>query len=109
MSTIRRLPFHLIVLASLGIGVALAHAAQNRRVVHKTPPVYPELARRMHLSGTVVLEVTVLPDGSVAQMRTESGHAMLAEAAQEAVRRWRFEPAPETSNTTVNVNFGEQQ
>jgi TonB family protein len=59
----------------------------------------------MHVSGTVVVHVTVLPDGSVSDTKVESGHALLSPAAQDAVRRWRFEPASETSDLTVDVNF----
>jgi len=73
--------------------------------VTKVPPVYPELARRMHVSGTVVVHLTVQPDGSVSDTKVESGHALLSPAAQEAVRRWRFEPASDTTDLTVDINF----
>lgn len=59
----------------------------------------------MRISGKVVLVVVVLPDGSVSDTHPESGHAMLVPAAQDAVRHWRFAPAPETSETTVEINF----
>jgi len=78
-----------------------------RRVVSKAAPVYPELARRMHVSGTVVMHVTVQPDGSVSDARVESGHALLAAAAEQAVRKWRFEPGPDATGMTVDVNFAE--
>ena len=61
----------------------------------------------MHVSGTVVVHLTVQPDGSVSDAKVESGHALLSPAAQEAVRHWRFEPAPDTSDLTVDVNFTE--
>ncbi len=89
------------------MGAGLAHAANaHRAVVSKVAPVYPELARRMHVSGTVVVHLTVLPDGSVSDAKVESGHALLCPAAQEAVKRWKFEPSAETSDMTVDVNFG---
>ncbi len=106
MATLRRLPLYLLLLGALGMGAGLAHAASaHRAVVSKVPPIYPELARRMHVSGTVVVHLTVAPDGSVSDAKIESGHALLSPAAQEAVKRWKFEPSSETSDMTVDVNF----
>jgi len=59
----------------------------------------------MHVSGTVVVHLTIQPDGSVSDAKVESGHALLGPAAQEAVKRWKFEPSPETTDLTVDVNF----
>ncbi len=107
MATVRRLPAHLLLLCALALGAGLTHAASNthRAIITKVAPVYPELARRMHISGTVVVHLTVQPDGSVSDTKVESGHALLSPAAQEAVRRWRFEPASETTDLIVDVNF----
>lgn len=106
MAHSRRLSAHLLLLGTLVLGTSSALAANSHRaIVSKVPPVYPELARRMHVSGTVVLHLTVAPDGSVSDAKVESGHALLGPAAQDAVRRWKFEPSSETSDMTVDVNF----
>jgi TonB family protein len=108
LSTTRRFPPHLLLLGVLALGVGLAHAASARRtVLNKVPPIYPELARRMHVSGTVVMHLTIQPDGSVSDAKVESGHALLGAAAQQAVRQWRFEPGPDATDLTVDVNFAE--
>jgi TonB family protein len=91
-------------LSVLFAGVALA-APTPRAVVSRVAPAYPELARRMHVSGKVVLLVTIQPDGKVSGTKVESGHALLAPAAQDAVSRWRFVPAPEASESEIDVNF----
>jgi len=102
----RRLPAYLLLLGVLALNASFAHAASaHRAVVSKVPPVYPELARRMHVSGTVVVHLTIQPDGSVSDAKVESGHALLGPAAQEAVKRWKFEPGSETTDLTVDVNF----
>jgi len=88
---------------------AAAFAATPRAVVSRVPPAYPELARRMHVSGKVVLLVTIQPDGKVSATKVESGHALLAPAAQDAVSRWRFAPGPDTSESEVDVNFADGQ
>jgi TonB family protein len=60
----------------------------------------------MHVGGKVVLLVSIKADGTVSSTKVESGHALLAPAAQDAVSRWRFAPGPEASETQVDVNFG---
>jgi TonB family protein len=59
----------------------------------------------MHVGGKVVLLVTVQADGTVSATKIESGHALLAPAAQEAVAHWRFAPGPEASESEIEVNF----
>jgi protein TonB len=58
-------------------------------------PVYPRQARREGWEGRVTLFVSVGPDGRAhaLSVRQSSGHAVLDDAAVEAVRRWRFSPA----------------
>lgn len=58
-------------------------------------PKYPRLSRRLREQGTVLLEMLVLPDGSVAELRvkTSSGFERLDQAALDAVKSWRFFPA----------------
>lgn len=101
----RRVFSSLLLLGVLALGSVTAQAGSRRAIVSKVPPVYPELARRMHVSGVVVVQLTVAPDGSVSDAKIESGHTLLGAAAQDAVKRWRFEPATETTSMTVDVNF----
>jgi protein TonB len=58
-------------------------------------PAYPASARRLGAQGTTLLSVFVTADGRVGdvQVRQSAGHGDLDQAAVEAVRRWRFEPA----------------
>ncbi len=59
----------------------------------------------MHVAGKVVLLVTIQADGTVSATKVESGHALLAAAAQDAVTHWRFTPNSETSESEIEVNF----
>ncbi|HNZ33182.1 MAG TPA: energy transducer TonB [Candidatus Cloacimonas sp.] len=62
-------------------------------IIGKIEPVYPEFAKRNKLQGTVVLEVEVLKDGSIRDIRVRRGvGGGLDEAAIEAVRKVRFQP-----------------
>jgi protein TonB len=56
------------------------------------PPVYPPLASRARVSGTVVLEATLTAQGTVEEIRVISGHPLLVQAAIECVRQWQYEP-----------------
>lgn len=87
-------------------------AAQNseiyRRAKVKVQPEYPELARKMELAGVVKIEVTVAPSGSVKSARVVGGHPVLAGAALDAARKWRFEPAPAESSGVIEFKFDAQ-
>ena len=73
-------------------------------------PVYPEQALRKRVRGLVVLRVLVSEKGEPVEVRVEKGRAGLTEAAVEAVRHWRFEPAtkagtPVRTYTTIQIPF----
>jgi TonB family protein len=106
LATLLRSSHPLLLAGGLVICAGAAFAAPTHRaIVSRVAPAYPELARRMHVSGKVMLLVTIQPDGTVSATKVESGHALLAPAAQDAVSRWRFAPNPEASESEVEVNF----
>jgi TonB family protein len=76
-----------------------------RRAKGKVQPVYPELARKMNISGTVKIEVTVAPNGTVKDARVVGGHPVLANAAMDAAKKWRFEPAAGESTGVIDFKF----
>jgi len=80
-------------------------SAAKRRVVERVAPVYPELARNMALEGIVKVDALVAPDGSVKTVEVKGGHPVLVQAAANAVRRWRWEPAAHESHEVVEVKF----
>ena len=51
---------------------------------------YPILAIQARISGTVELQVVIAPDGIVTEARRTAGHALLAQAPEEGIKRWRF-------------------
>ena len=104
------LPSHfsrpILLFASLALCISSAFAAPTHRaIISRVSPAYPELARRMHVFGKVILLVTIDADGKVIATKVESGHALLAPAAQDAVSRWRFAPNPEPSESEIEINF----
>jgi TonB family protein len=90
--------------------VWLAPAEAETRLLARTEPEYPPDARAAHRAGNVVLEVQVAEDGSVANIRTLSGDPLLAAAAAQAVRSWRYQPYrphdhPSQFQTDVTLSF----
>lgn len=77
----------------------------KRKVKTKTAPVYPELAKRMSVSGKVKIEVVITPDGHVKSTRVVGGHPLLVQACQDAVKEWKFVAAPEESTQVVEFEF----
>lgn len=79
-------------------------------LVREVKPVYPPLARQARIQGAVILEAIIGKNGSIENLRLVSGHPMLAPAAIEAVRQWRYRPytlngQPVDVETQVTVNF----
>jgi len=80
-------------------------AASKRRLVERTAPAYPPLARNLALEGVVRLEAVVSPDGSVKTVGIKGGHPVLAQAAASAVRQWKWERTSHESSEPVEVKF----
>ncbi len=98
----------LLQTAVLALGLALAipaRAADVRAVKSRVPPVYPEIAKRMRIEGSVMVEVKVDAVGKVSEVKTLSGNRVVSSAAEEAVRRWKFEPGSGQSTIDVSINF----
>lgn len=82
----------------------------EKLVVHRVEPVYPPEARKDRLEGTIALDIIVGRDGSVLSMQPLNGPDVLARAAMDALRWWKFEPyringEPSVVETTVAVEF----
>lgn len=77
----------------------------QRRVKSRVPPAYPEIARKMSLTGTVRLEVVINANGSVKDTKVIGGHPILAAAASDAVKKWRFDSGTAETTETIEVKF----
>jgi TonB family protein len=82
----------------------------EKLLVHRVEPVYPPEARSANVQGVIALDIVIGRDGAVASMRPLNGPDMLARAAMDALRWWRFEPyringEPAVVETTVAVEF----
>ncbi len=109
---------------ALGLGPAPPKPVQSRikvggnvtaaKIINRTAPNYPALARQTRISGTVRLHAIIAKDGTVQQLEVLSGHPLLVQAALDAVRQWRYQPTllngePVEVDTTVDVIFSLNQ
>ena len=62
------------------------------RLIHMVEPVYPPIAKTVHISGTVELQAVIGTDGRVRELNVISGPALLRQAAIEAVKQWVYKP-----------------
>ena len=90
--------------------VRVSQGVSNGLLIKKVQPTYPPLARQARIQGQVVLHAEISKEGTIQNLQLISGHAMLAPAAIEAVRQWRYKPyllngEPVAVETEVIVNF----
>jgi TonB family protein len=93
-------------LAISGIAQTAPPAAENgRKIMRRVDPVYPEMAKRMNLSGTVKVFAVVGPDGAVKAVEPVGGSPLLVSASEDAVKKWKFVPAAQESRELVEFRF----
>jgi TonB family protein len=86
--------------------IGLEKPRQERTLVTRVEPDYPETLRDLHISGTVRLELTVSPKGTVESVVIAGGNPILAENAVKAVKQWIYSPAASRSTVQVTIPFG---
>ena len=79
-------------------------------LIYRVEPAYPPLAKQARIQGVVVMTALIDKGGNVQNLQVVSGHPLLAPAAIEAVKQWRYKPfllngQPVEVETTVTVNF----
>ena len=80
------------------------------QLLSSVAPVYPQLARNQRLSGDVKIDALIGENGHVSAMKVISGPALLHQAAMDALRQWKYQPAtlngqPMAMHLTVTVQF----
>jgi TonB family protein len=77
----------------------------TRKVKTRVAPVYPDIARRMNITGTVRVLVVLSSNGTVKSTKLVGGHPILVNAAMNALKKWKFEPASDESTGLVEFKF----
>jgi TonB family protein len=82
-----------------------ADESGNRKVISRVTPSYPIIARNLNLAGTVRLEVTVTPSGTVKSVQLLGGNPLLGQSAETAVREWKWEKSDHETVEYVRAQF----
>ena len=90
--------------------VRVSSGVSTGLLIRKVPPTYPPLARQARIQGVVILQAQISKEGNIQNLQLISGHPMLAPAAIEAVKQWKYKPyllngEPVEVDTQVQVNF----
>jgi TonB family protein len=108
-------PWAVVGLLALAMSATTFHASSavaqgelTRKTKTKVMPVYPDLAKRLNITGTVKVLVVVSPSGSLKDTKVVGGNPILVNAAMDALKKWKFEPADTESSGTVEFKFQPQ-
>jgi TonB family protein len=90
--------------------VRVSEGVAKALLVKKVEPEYPQEARDKRIQGAVILQVEISEAGDVKDARLISGHPLLAEAAIEALKQWKYKPyllngEPVQVETRATVDF----
>jgi len=94
-----------ILLGTVGFAQSGTTDEGKRKVKTRISPIYPELAKRMSVTGKVKIEVVISPDGHVKSTRVVGGHPLLVQSCQDAVKEWKFTPGNEETTQIVEFEF----
>jgi len=83
---------------------------KQAKLISSVPPVYPMLAKNQHVSGNVMVDALIDANGRVTTMKIVSGPTLLQQAAMDALKQWKYQPAtldgkPVAMHLTVTVQF----
>jgi len=112
LKRIRRMANSVLMVATLSGALGIVSApkvraqeAGQRKVRFRIEPQYPEIARKMGLTGVVRVEIVVAPNGSVKETKVIGGHPILVNATVDAVKKWKFESASAESTESRDFKF----
>ena len=90
---------------ALTLGTSNLQAQEGRKVLSNPVPVYPEVARKMHLTGTVKVQVVIGTDGRIKEKIFIGGHPVLVSAVDDTLKNWKYAPASGETSTQLEFNF----
>jgi TonB family protein len=80
-------------------------AQETRKVISSPAPIYPEMARKLRLTGVVKLQAVIAPDGKITSTKVIGGHPVLVNSVEETLKNWKYAPASTETTTELTFNF----
>ena len=90
---------------ALSLGVANLQAQDSRKALSNPVPTYPEVAKRLRLTGVVKVQVVIGADGRIKETNIIGGHPILVNAVEETLKNWKYAPASGETTTQLEFNF----
>ncbi len=90
---------------ALILGVANLQAQDSRKALSNPVPTYPEVAKRLRLTGVVKVQVVIGADGRIKETNIIGGHPILVNAVEETLKNWKYAPASGETTTQLEFNF----
>src|SRR5713226_1967849 len=90
--------------------LAVGGDVKQAKLIFSVSPVYPTLAKNQHVSGSVMVDALIDANGRVTTMKVVSGPTLLQQAAMDALKQWKYQPAsldgkPVAMHLTVTIQF----
>ena len=89
----------------LALTCGTAFGQQARKLLSNPSPEYPELAKRLHLTGSVKVTVIIAADGHIKETQFQGGNPVFVDAVQKALKDWKYAPASAESATLLEFKF----
>jgi len=99
----------LIILGLICFSSGALMAQSSRAVKQTASYTRPELAKKMHVSGDVKVEVVVAPNGTVKSAKALGGHPLLVDTAVEAAKKFKYDTASDETKETIVFHFPDSQ
>lgn len=109
----RRCAILCVVVLFLPLALAASSISSSddggRKVIHRIEPVYPELAKKMNISGIVKVRVLVSREGDIRSAEPLGGSPVLIDAVLDAIENWKYAPAAKETSIVLKFTFDEQK
>lgn len=111
MTLMRRRALGVLFLAGISVLAPVLHlraqeaSEGSRKVLVRVAPQYPSVARPLNIQGSVKVEIIIAPNGTVKSLEIKGGHPLLVQAAQNAIRQWKWEPYPRETTESIEIKF----
>ncbi|HKV61340.1 MAG TPA: energy transducer TonB [Candidatus Acidoferrum sp.] len=94
-----------LLATALCLGVGNLQAQDGRKALSNPAPTYPEVARKLHLAGTVKVQIVIGTDGKIKGTNFVGGHPVLVSAVEETLKNWKYAPNGTETSALLEFNF----
>jgi TonB family protein len=94
-----------LLATALCLGIGNLQAQDGRKALSNPAPSYPEVAKKLHLVGTVKVQIVIGADGKIKETSFIGGHPVLVNAVEESLKNWKYAPSSGETTTQLEFNF----